>query len=86
MAKPKKAKRDGRIVMYVRLPPQEYAQIAAIVKQRGYPHTLTSVSTELILRALASGFDKAAAPTSGQVPREDEDDRDGSVDGAGIPQ
>ena len=54
MATPKKPKRDSRIVMYIRVKPEERAQAAKIAAQRGYPHTIASVSAEMFSRGLAS--------------------------------
>lgn len=55
MSKVKKAaKRDSRSVMYVRVAPQERAQIEQIVKERGYPHTMASVAAEMLSRGLAA--------------------------------
>ncbi len=48
----KKSKRDDRIVAYIRIKPEEHAQIAEIVKKRGYPHTFASVAAEMISRGL----------------------------------
>ena len=50
----KKAKRDKRVVTYVRVKPEDYALIEEIAKKRGYPHTIASVATEMISRGLAS--------------------------------
>ena len=52
MAKAKKAKRDSRIVAYVRLQPEVHAWIAKLAAERGYPHTFTSVATELISKGI----------------------------------
>jgi hypothetical protein len=52
MAKAKKAKRDDRLVMYIRLNPAEHAKIAKIAEKRGLPHTMASVAGELIAKAL----------------------------------
>lgn len=59
MAKPKKAKRNGRldsgrIVAYIRIKPEEHEQITQIVKDRGYPHTFASVASEILSEGLAS--------------------------------
>lgn len=52
MARSKKAKRDDRVVMYVRVKPAEHAQITKIAEKRGYPHTISSVLAEVIARGL----------------------------------
>lgn len=52
MSRAKKAKRDDRIVTYIRLSPKHHARVAQIAKKRGYPHTLASVMAELIARSL----------------------------------
>lgn len=53
MPSAKKAKRNNnRAVMYVRVKPEEHAQIAEMAAQRGYPHTIASVASELISKAL----------------------------------
>ena len=46
-------KRDNRVVTYVRVKPEEYKQIVKIVAKRGLPHTIASVSAEMISRGLA---------------------------------
>jgi len=45
-SKPKK--RDNRIVAYVRMQPEDHAQITKIAQDRGYPHTFASVVAEVI--------------------------------------
>lgn len=57
----KRAKRDNRIVAYIRLRPEEHARIAKIVKARGYPHTFTSVAAEMISRGLTAAEVKKAS-------------------------
>lgn len=59
MARPKrvKVKRDNRVVTYVRVKPEEHAQIVKIVAKRGLPHTIASVSAEMISRGLAATND-----------------------------
>lgn len=55
MTKAKKAKpskRDDRVVTYVRVKPEEHAQIAQIAEKRGYPHTIASVASEMISKGL----------------------------------
>ncbi len=53
MARVKKAKRRSpHVVMYVRVKPEEHAQIAKIAEGRGYPHTLASVVADIITHAL----------------------------------
>jgi hypothetical protein len=52
MSSAKKAKRDNRVVTYVRIPAEEYAQITKIADQRGYPHTIASVASEMISKGL----------------------------------
>jgi hypothetical protein len=54
MAKAQKSKRDDRVVTYVRVKQTEYAQILKIAKKRGHPHTIASVTAEMISRGLAS--------------------------------
>lgn len=46
--KPKKLKRDNRIVAYVRMLPENHAQITKVAQERGYPHTFASVVSEVI--------------------------------------
>jgi hypothetical protein len=64
MAKMKKAKRDNRIVTYVRLRPEEHAWIAKLVADRGYPHTFASVTAELISKSITAEVarDRRRAP------------------------
>ncbi len=52
MSRAKKAKRDNRVVMYVRVKPEEHALIAEIASQRGYPHTIASVASEMFSKIL----------------------------------
>ncbi len=54
VARAKKAKRDNRIVTYVRVKPEEHALIEEIAKKRGYPHTIASVASEMLSKGLAS--------------------------------
>jgi hypothetical protein len=54
MSRAKKAKRDNRVTMYVRVKPKEHARIAALAEKRGYPHNMSSVASEMISRGLAS--------------------------------
>lgn len=56
----RKGKRDLRIVTYVRIKPQEHAQIAKIAEKRGYPHTIASVAGEMVARGLQSETDAPA--------------------------
>lgn len=51
MARTKK-KRDDRIVTYVRLHPEQHRQVVQIAQERGYPHTIASVTTEMVARGL----------------------------------
>lgn len=51
MARTKK-KRDDRVVTYVRLSPEVHKQIEQIAEERGYPHSIASVATEMVLRGL----------------------------------
>jgi hypothetical protein len=51
-AKPVKAKRDDRVVTYVRLKPTEHARIVKIADERGLPHTIASVAAEMISKGL----------------------------------
>jgi len=48
----KKINHEGRVVAYVRMKPEEHAQISKIAKKRGYPHTFSSVAAEMISKAL----------------------------------
>lgn len=48
----KKFKRDNRVVTYIRVKPEEHAQIAKIANTRGRPHTIASVAAEMISKAL----------------------------------
>lgn len=51
--KTKKTKsRDERVVTYVRVKPEEHAQIAKIADERGYPHSIASVASEMISKGL----------------------------------
>lgn len=43
-----KKKRDDRILTYVRLQPEIHQQVVRIVQERGYPHTIASVATEMV--------------------------------------
>jgi chorismate mutase len=52
MTRAKKAKRDDRVVAYVRIPSREHAQVVKIAEARGYPHTIASVLAEMISRSL----------------------------------
>lgn len=62
MARAKKAKRRSpHVVMYVRVKPEEHAQIAKIAEERGYPHTLASVVAEMISRGLQTETAQAGA-------------------------
>jgi len=54
MAKAKKRKRDPRIVMYMRVRPEEHARVVKIARRRGLPHTIASVAAEMFARGLAS--------------------------------
>lgn len=51
MARTKK-KRDGRILTYVRLLPEIHQQVVQLAEERGYPHTIASVATEMVLLGL----------------------------------
>lgn len=64
-ATPTKSKRDDRIVTYVRLKPEEHAQIAQIANQRGYPHTIASVTSEMVSKGLKT---EAAPPQIYKLP------------------
>jgi molybdenum cofactor biosynthesis enzyme len=61
MTKAKKTKRDNRIVMYLRVKPEEHKKIAKIAKERGYPHTIASVAAEMFARGLAVAAPSAAS-------------------------
>ena len=50
--KPTKAKRDDRVVTYVRVKTEEHELIAQIAEKRGYPHTIASVTSEMISKGL----------------------------------
>lgn len=54
MPKAKKARRaNGRsVVTYVRMKPEEHELIVKIAEKRGYPHTIASVTGEVISRGL----------------------------------
>jgi L-fucose mutarotase/ribose pyranase (RbsD/FucU family) len=52
MARSKKATRDKRIVMYLRVRETEHAKIAKIAEERGHPHTIASVAAEMISKSL----------------------------------
>jgi hypothetical protein len=52
MSRAKRAKRDDRVVTYVRVKPEEHARIARIAGDRGHPHTIASVAAEMISRGL----------------------------------
>lgn len=51
-SKAKKPKRDVRHPIYVRVLPAEHARIVQIVETRGRPHTVASVTAEMITRGL----------------------------------
>jgi hypothetical protein len=53
MARTKK-KRDDRILTYVRLQPEVHRRVVQIVEERGYPHTIASVATEMVSLGLKS--------------------------------
>ena len=48
----KKSKPDSLIVVYTRVTPKEHAHLSKIAKRRGRPHTLASVTAEMISRSL----------------------------------
>ena len=52
MGSAKKFKRDNRVVTYIRVRPEEHAQIVKIANRRGHPHTIASVAAEMISKAL----------------------------------
>jgi hypothetical protein len=54
MARAKKAKRNDRVVMYIRMAPEIRARIVEIAAERGYPHTIASVTAEMLSKGLAS--------------------------------
>ena len=60
MARAKKAKRDSRVVMYVRVKAEEHEKITKIAEERGYPHTIASVLSEVISQGLLKVRDAAA--------------------------
>jgi hypothetical protein len=49
-----KKKRDDRILTYVRLHPAQHRQVVQIVEERGYPHSIASVTTEMVALGLKS--------------------------------
>jgi hypothetical protein len=57
----RKAKRDARVVTYVRVKPEEHALIAEIAGKRGWPHTIASVTAEMITRGLKAEADTSPA-------------------------
>lgn len=59
MAKPKKTKHNSWIVMYVRVKPEEHTLIKEIAGKRGYPHTIASVSAEMISKGLKTEAETA---------------------------
>jgi len=52
MPKAKKPKRDNRGVLYIRATQKVRASIEKIAAQRGYPHTVSSVAFDLIVKGL----------------------------------
>jgi predicted DNA-binding protein len=48
----KKAKSDDRVVLYVRVPLEVRDRITKIASKRGYPHTIASVTSEIISKGL----------------------------------
>ena len=48
----KRARRDNRVVAYIRMNAKEHAQISKIAQKRGHPHTFASVAAEMISKAL----------------------------------
>jgi hypothetical protein len=52
MAKSKKSKRDDRVTIYVRVKPEVHARIAEIAEKRSHPHTIASVTAEIISKGL----------------------------------
>lgn len=54
MARTKKKKPDNRIVTYVRLQPEIHQEVVQIAEERGYPHTIASVATEMVALGLKS--------------------------------
>jgi len=64
MPKAQKVKRrSSHVVTYVRVKPEEHAQIAQIAEKRGYPHTIASVAAEMISRGLKD--ETVLAPAKG---------------------
>ena len=47
-----KSKPDGLIVIYTRVTTKEHARLSKIAKRRGRPHTLASVTAEMISKSL----------------------------------
>lgn len=62
MAKPKKAKIDSRIVTYIRVKPEEHELVKKIAGERGYPHTIASVTAEMFSKGLASEIATSSKP------------------------
>jgi hypothetical protein len=54
MVKAKKPKHRARVVMYVRVSPEERARVVKIARRRGWPHTIASVAAEMLSCGLAS--------------------------------
>jgi len=53
VAKPKK-RGESSVVVYMRVKPEEHARLMKIVKERGWPHTIASVTAEIFSRGLAA--------------------------------
>jgi predicted DNA-binding protein len=54
MARAKKAKRNTDVVTYFRMKSEVRERIAEIAAKRGWPHTIASVTAEMIEQGLAA--------------------------------
>lgn len=70
MSKAKKAKRGDLVTMYVRVKPEVHAQIIKIAGERGYPHNMSSVASEMISQGLASESTRAHRGEPPNIPPE----------------
>ena len=52
MARAKKARRSNDVVTYFRMKPEVRTRIAEIAAKRGWPHTIASVTAEMIEQGL----------------------------------
>ena len=74
MIRSKKAKRDDRVVTYVRLKPDVHVRLAKIAEKRGLPHTITSVAAEMI----TAGLEKTASDAAELISKGLEQARNGA--------